>query len=352
MSSERHVSCALVNIPLTLRHRSVQSYAAITEAMENGHADEPGVDADGDTDMAAAPRAGADGAAGSGEGSEDSGEGYREAEREPEGEEGLPDANGGFGGGVLGLAVPRQARTSKREPRQKQVRSRTPDSEAGHRRSATLQHTTECSVERKLPSIARSLLSTCLCSFACAAVTLRRCSAGCCIAKTFKFQNSRGSVAQALNPAAEAERPPPELSAPEPDAPDAPKLESVDAPKPEPMDAPKLDPVDAPKPEPADAEAAPAETPQPPEASARLVVLSSVRPQSCCFSSRAPSMTVPCCAWPPRCYAVVLSTVKVGGRMCGERRKRLSHTCVVTADAAWQLAWPFSVDSWFRLASL
>ena len=88
--------------------------------MQNGHADEPGFDADGDTDMAAAPHAKGEGSEGSGEGF---GEGYRDAEREPEGGEGLPEANGGFGGGVLGLAVPRQARTSKREPRQKQVRS-------------------------------------------------------------------------------------------------------------------------------------------------------------------------------------------------------------------------------------
>lgn len=90
--------------------------------MQNGHAGEPRFDADGDADMADALRAK------SGEGSEGSGEGYRDAEREPEGEDGLPEANGGFGGGVLGLAVPRQARTSKREPRQKQVRSHaTPD---------------------------------------------------------------------------------------------------------------------------------------------------------------------------------------------------------------------------------
>ena len=106
---------------LTVRCCLTQSYAAITEAMQNGHAGKPGVDADGEIDMAPAPRAGACGAAESGEDSGGSGEGYREAEREPEGGD-LPDANGGFGGGVLGLAVPRQARTSKREPRQKQAR--------------------------------------------------------------------------------------------------------------------------------------------------------------------------------------------------------------------------------------
>ena len=126
MSTRERVSLTSWKTPLMLRCRSAQSYAAITEAMQNGHANEPGFDADGDTDMVAAPRA--DGAGGSGEGSEGSGEGYRDAEREPDGEAGLPEANGGFGGGVLGLAVPRQARTSKREPRQKQVRSCAPDS--------------------------------------------------------------------------------------------------------------------------------------------------------------------------------------------------------------------------------
>lgn len=97
---------------------------------------------------------------------------------------------------------------------------------------------------------------------------------------------SRASVAQAFNPVAEAEGPPTEPSAPEAEAPEAPKLEPADVPKPEPADAPKPepmdvlkpDPVDEPKPEPADAEAAPAEAPQPLEASTRVVVLSSVRP--------------------------------------------------------------------------
>ena len=59
---------------------------------------------------------------------------------------------------------------------------------------------------------------------------------------------------------------------------DAPKLEPADAPKPEPMDVLMPDPADEPKPEPADAEGAPAEAPQPQEATARVVVLSSVRP--------------------------------------------------------------------------
>ena len=81
------------------------------------------------------------------------------------------------------------------------------------------------------------------------------------------------------------ECPPTEPSAPEPEAPDVPKLEPADAPKLEPADAPKPepmdelmpDPADEPKPKPGDAEAAPTEAPQPQEATARMVVLSSVR---------------------------------------------------------------------------
>lgn len=99
------------------------------------------------------------------------------------------------------------------------------------------------------------------------------------------LQTSKGPVAQAFNPAAEAERPATEAERPptkpdtlEPGAPEAPKLEPADAPKPEPMDEVKPDPEDEPKPEPGDAEDAPAEAPQPQEATARVVVLSSVRP--------------------------------------------------------------------------
>ena len=53
----------------------------------------------------------------------------------------------------------------------------------------------------------------------------------------------------------------------------------MDALKPEPMDALNPDLMDEPKPEPSDAEAAPAEAPQPQEARAPVVVLSSVRSQ-------------------------------------------------------------------------